>query len=86
MKDIDEAKTQIKPGLDLIRTFRNKHGAHSDRFDILLGTHRALHANKPLIEKSVSWFLAISEDLVEQEGRIFPDFSVRLEAFIQSTS
>ena len=84
MQKLDEAKAEIGPGLDLIRTFRNRHGAHADRFDILLGTHRALQANQLLIEKSVSYFLEICEALVLREQLIFPDFAARLEAFMKA--
>lgn len=84
MKKLDEAEADIGPGLNLIRTFRNRHGAHADAFDILLATHWALQENQPLIEKSVSYFLEICEALVLQEQIIFPDFAARLEAFIKA--
>ncbi|HEY6763629.1 MAG TPA: hypothetical protein VI386_02565 [Candidatus Sulfotelmatobacter sp.] len=84
MKKLDEAKAEIGPGLDLIRIFRNRHGAHADRFDILLATHRALQEKQPLIEKSVGYFLEICEALVLQENSIFPDFGVRLDAFMKA--
>jgi len=83
MKKLKEAEGEVEGGLNLIRSFRNSHGAHADRFDVLLGKHRALQANQSLLEKSISYFLVICEALVRQEVVIFPDFETRLEVFIR---
>jgi hypothetical protein len=86
LKIVRNAEAKVKPGLELIRTFRNKQGAHADLFGSSIEIQIALAKNQRLIEQSIGYFLIICETLVHEEKRIFPDFDERLKIYVKAHS
>jgi len=86
IKIVRDAQAKVKSGLELIKTFRNKQGAHADLFGSSIEVQNALAKNERLIELSIGLFLIICESLVHEEKRIFPDFDERLKLYVKANS
>lgn len=85
-QEADEIKLyqrKCRSGLDLLRNFRHKHGAHVFDFEEVIFASQGLMNNKDSIEIVVTAVLNFSESLASQERLMFPDFEQRLAAFVK---